>query len=116
MAKKKKNRKKKTVKKKASKKKAGKKAKKKATKKKTAKKTAKKAGKTRMKSKKTNSIGPGTENLAINMPSDIKCEIEKRASINKMKTVEYIRYILIDAVKRGVNIQRKITLTPTRSK
>jgi len=63
------------------------------------------------KKKKTNPIGPGTENLCINLPLEWKKQIKDRADQNEMKVGEYCRVILMDAIKRGVNVERSITLS-----
>jgi len=68
-----------------------------------------------MKSKKTNPLPPGTENLVINMPVGMKREIEERAAKNEMSVSDYTRIILMDAVRRKVNVDRQVTLVPSIS-
>jgi len=63
-----------------------------------------------MKSKKSNPIGKGTVNIAINMPTDLKNCLASAATKNKLKVSEYCRIILKDAVDRGVGIEITTTL------
>ncbi len=61
--------------------------------------------------KKTNPIGPGTENLCINFTEKWKALLEKQAEKNDMKTSEYCRIILIDSVQKDTMIEKTIKLT-----
>ena len=65
------------------------------------------------KSSKTNSIGPGTANIAINLPVGLRDSISAEADANNMKLSEYCRVILADAVAKKVRIKKETTLTPS---
>ncbi len=65
--------------------------------------------------KKTNPLGPGTVNLAINMPQNLRDRIEAIADKNNMKMSEYCRVILIDAIERGVCVSYHTTLSAEKA-
>ncbi len=68
-----------------------------------------------MKSNKTNPIGTGTENLCVNLPKVLKKGLEEMAARNGMKIGEYCRYILSDAVDKGIDIKVKTEVMLVRS-
>lgn len=60
---------------------------------------------------KTNSLGPNTSNLCINLQTKDKDTLFLMARESGLKPSEYCRVILSDAVRRGVKVEIKHVLS-----
>ncbi len=63
---------------------------------------------------KTNPMGPGTTNLACNMPLKLKADAEKLAKESGVTLSALIRALLEDAVNRKLRVHKSITLVPEK--
>lgn len=50
----------------------------------------------------TNSLGPNTVNIGVNMPKELRARLEKLAQQSGKKLSAYVRDILADSVENGV--------------
>lgn len=53
----------------------------------------------------TNPLGKGTQNLSVNVPSEMKEALQELADKSGVKLSQYLRAILMKAVDRGTSFE-----------
>lgn len=53
-------------------------------------------------------LGPGTQNVAVNMSVALVHQIDERAKTSGVTRSEWIRTVLEDAVRRRLNLERNL--------
>jgi hypothetical protein len=61
----------------------------------------------------TNKLGPGTVNIGVNLPKELRAKLEKLAKKSGKKLSAYVRDVLNESVKAGVVYEQVRTESPS---